>query len=169
MAFGAIEFKERLEFDRLAILSMGFARLAMEEGLVLHLGPFAFLAQQGMIRALHLELDDAYGQSFPFLLTESPIRNTSDDLVVPNEVFADEKEWETALLKNMLRIQRLIGSLMAFEEVLEITLLFSEGFADESEYKEIATAVVHLAETVVKHSPNIRDVPPLRFVLTKDR
>lgn len=168
IAFGTIELRERLEFDRLSRLSMAFERRAMEEGLFLRQGPYAFDPGEDITESFPPGLQDPYGRFLPYLVTESPIENTSDDLVVPNQIFADENEWQAALRKNMLRIQRMILTLMEFQEVVEITLFLSENLCHETEYKEIVTGVEQLAEIVVQHSPNIFYVPALKLVLTKE-
>lgn len=163
---GKVIFAESTGRDERKDASLNIFRQAFEKGFFLMLAP-------NISQSIVYEILGSTPRNFPpgepgelpFLLTDSPLSDTSEELLVASPTSWSLDAECLAFEVGVRRIQDMMSTIINTEGVKAIHLYFSDGGLDDH-YKEIAIKVSDLAKNILPNSRTADDLPSLKFVLS---
>jgi CRISPR/Cas system-associated protein Cas5 (RAMP superfamily) len=93
-----------------------------------------------------------------YLLTTSPVQDTTDNFVIPIE---NPDEYGKAILENMSSLASLIKSIVEIEEVKNMVVFIVEG--EDIEFKKIKTDSKGIHEAIIREIDEDGDMPSVMF------
>lgn len=150
--FGAIEFVAVGEVNQ-DEAAWRACEVGVEVRLSALLGPNV---RQGSVRDVLIAQALTGGEHLPFLLTASPFRDTSEELLLPNGWPNDSD----GLLRLMGRVERWIGALLEVNGVERVVLFICEGYDDE--FVELDSCVSEFADRVLAQIDDPAWLPSVR-------
>ena len=152
--FGAVRIDPECVSD-LCQLSRAVARAALARDLFVLAGPN--ITQRDITRVLHDRGLNTPG-CMPFVLTSSPVHDTSEDLLSPLESGTSDIDY---LHPRLMRVAAWITLVLAIPGVSGLELLTSEGY--DTSYAELRVPPGRFAEELVHRVRAEYDVPSLHF------
>lgn len=105
-------------------------------------------------------------RAIPFMLTDSPVQNTSDDLIAPDRFhYKTDKECLKVLRGSFAAIGAILRTVLASDHFSSAIVVFSDADGDTDGYETIDASLNTFVEACVAGFPNCGDVPSLRVVV----
>jgi hypothetical protein len=159
---GKFVFKRPLPFESQTEFSFKLVEFAFSERLGLQLG--CNIVQEIVFEMLRIERSHPNHEELPFLITDSPIADTSDNLIAPDVSAELSDSSDTELNQNLERVRQFLMLVGETGQVFSATILFSEGYDDS--FEEIHSSVTLFAEHSLKAFHGRERVPSLKVMVT---
>ena len=158
---GEFIFKEVLCLDAQIQFSYTMTELALKEKLSLHL---ECNIVQPIVYKIVGKKDKILlnGKDLAFLITDSPISDTSDVLIDPYVHESFENPLPT-LQRNLDRVDRLLSAILQLEEMSQVIIYFSEGYDDC--YPEEKISMERFVERCLQLFHEYDEVPSVKFII----
>ncbi len=155
---GKFGFKSHLPVERQEEFSFRLTEAALSNQLALQLG--CNIVQEIVFEILKMEWATSDAKELPFLVTASPLADSSDGLISPDTLALPPDLYYAKLGENLQRLIKFLTSINEPGLLSTVTVVFSEGFDDN--YEEIVTSADLFVEQCVNAFKKEERVPSLK-------
>lgn len=157
--FGTFKLAKPMDERVLKDIAFAIVECGLSHRLCLQLGHN--IVQAGLLfEMFDFKQGSIPADSLPFLMTDSPISDTSDGLISPYHVGLGD---EPSLLVNLTRMKRFLVGLAQVHNVAGIDVYFTEGY--DHSFEEISVSPDRFDEVALKVFEPAPEIPSTRFVL----
>jgi hypothetical protein len=158
--YGTIRFIRALDYDELSKLSFELEKAAIDEGVFLQMG--VNIVQRFIFEELGITRGWHAVEELPFLITDSPISNISEDLISPDAFGVPDHDWYQIIREHLLAIGRLLETITGLALVTGVTMYMTEGYGED---QEIRTEPQHLADAILEICDDVAIAPSVKIVV----
>ena len=155
---GEFVFKSHLPVKRQEELSFKLTEAALSNHFALQLG--CNIVQDIVFEILKMERATSDAKELPFLVTTSPLADSSDGLISPYTLGLPPDLYYAKLEENLQRLKQFLVGINEMGVLSTLTVVFSEGFDDS--YEEINTSLDSFIEQCINAFKKEEGVPSLR-------
>lgn len=158
--FGSIKYQNGLSENEISDLSWKIIKESLKNRLFILLG---FNVKVEIVKSMLKEQDPEIDKSLRFLITESPIEDTSDSLLSP---FDPKTSFLDLLNQKFLLLETFLKDILEIQNILSIRVYITEGHDNNFIKKEVEIknfAALLLIET----KDSIYDIPSISILLKK--